>query len=436
MSRYNCETLRYHCVQQQAKPVLQFIPDRKQLMKKPFALLSLVATLLSVGSVVAQTHTVGSFTVEVVERKVSAGGFPNTSSNPFERRPITEFRVFHQGKQVVPPGTEPDRGAPWWDVRLLVGAPRPALLLMEMGAVLVTDEGGQLRLQELAPRDGNHCRWQWLDGNQGQPGAVELVGIGHRPDQALELTGGRWLSIYEQFILDVKTLALYPYQVTSSEVLGQLQHFYPANKPALMLSPGGTTFVVTGSRDRPGEDDMAKRFEYALVMFDFVNRIGTVLPINFNRWRVPTPQDIDAAFAKRVLGWRRDPDGREHAFLRTDLPTQYWTGRLRGREMRSLSYDLQPVTPAMGDALARFIEAQFDAQISPERIEGKLAVRIGDLTLSLGFPGSRAPRVILYPSSDQWQREAEAHVWIERIGERFNERLLAGEYQEHFLVEP
>lgn len=128
----------------------------------------------------AQTQAVGPFTVEAVERRVGAGGFPNRSGNPFQRVKVTWFRVLHRGKQVPPPGTEPDRGAAaWTDARVLADAPQPALLLMGSGAFLLTDADGQPRLHELAPRNSSRTTWQWLDASQGQPGPVQVVALTH-----------------------------------------------------------------------------------------------------------------------------------------------------------------------------------------------------------------------------------------------------------------
>lgn len=72
--------------------------------------------------------TVGPFTVQAVERRVGAGGYPNTSGNPFRRTPVTTCRVLHQGV--------------------------PALLLMHSGAVLLTELGGQPHCRALQCASG------------------------------------------------------------------------------------------------------------------------------------------------------------------------------------------------------------------------------------------------------------------------------------------
>lgn len=287
-------------------------------MVRKMALISWLTGAFGFSSAVADTLTVGPFTLEAVERKISAGGFPNTSGNPFKRRPSTTYRVLHRGKPVVPPGTEPDRGAPWWEVRALDGAPQPAVLLMESGAYLLTEDNGEPRLQELAARGASRRQWQWLDSQQGQPGPVTIVSMAHRPGPPRAFAGGgRWLSIYSKAVLDVQTLAFHRYSLNSSEVLDQLQRFYGAEKPMLAFSPGGTQFVVAASRDRPEELDMDKRFEHGLIAFDFARQQGTVLPIDKAEWGLSGSQEIDAALVSKAVGWRREPDGREQAYLKS-----------------------------------------------------------------------------------------------------------------------
>ena len=237
--------------------------------------------------------------------------------------------------------------------------------------------------------------------------------------------------MYAQAVLDVKTLTVHRYTLNSTAVLDQLQRFHAAGKPVLAFSPGGTQFVVAGERDRPGETDPVKRFEHALVAFDFARQRGTVLPIDLAAWRLQGAQDIDAAFARRALGWRRGPDGHEQADLRTDTPLA-WLGKVTGREMQSLGFDLQPVLPTMRDVVARFLEAEFQAVVTQTGPGSRTEARFGDLTLSLDFLRPQEQRLSVYHAGD-WQRRVQAHALIERIAERFNARLAAGEHQQHFV---
>lgn len=402
-------------------------------MPRPIRCLCWLAALLGGGHTLAAPVGVGPFTVEAVGRRVGAGGFPNTSANPFDRTLVTTYRVLHKGVPVVPPGGPRDDGAPWWDACVLSGAPRPALLLMQHGAVLLSEADGQPRAQELAAPGAARTGWQWLDATQGQPGPVTVVALAPRPAAPCELSGGRWLSVYGQAVVDVQTLTVHRYSLHGTAVLEQLQGHHAAGTPMLAFSPGGTQFVVAGARDKPGETDPARRFEHALIAFDFTHQQGTVLPIDLAAWRLPGAQDIDAAFARRALVWQRTADGRERASLQARRPA-LWLGKVAGREMRSVSFELQPVLPGMGDVLLRFLETDFGASVSATGPAAAQA-RIGQLTLSLGFLRTQEQRLSLYHAGD-WQLQAQAHVLIERIAEQFNARLSAGEHQLLFVQSP
>jgi hypothetical protein len=62
--------------------------------------------------------------------------------------------------------------------------------------------------------------WQWLDSRNRQPGTMQVVGLGHRPGHALELSAGRWLSLWGRTVLDIRTLASYRLSLESSRLEG------------------------------------------------------------------------------------------------------------------------------------------------------------------------------------------------------------------------
>jgi hypothetical protein len=78
----------------------------------------------------AQRVTAGPFAIDTQFRKIGAGGFPNTSANPFARKTISEFTVRYRGTpvEVDDGGTRYDRFS---DARVLDGAPQPVVLASE-----------------------------------------------------------------------------------------------------------------------------------------------------------------------------------------------------------------------------------------------------------------------------------------------------------------
>lgn len=400
-------------------------------MVRKLVLLSWLATLLSPASSALPSLESGPFNVQAVERKIGAGGFPNTSSNPFKKIKVTRYRVSYKGKPFTPLHKSKDPDGSWWQAYLLADAPQPAVLAMELNTLLLTEQDGELKIDELQSRDASQNQWQWLDSEQGQPGPLHQVAISQREQAGLSLSGGRFLNVVGQAVLDTHTLSVARYSLISSQVLERLQGFYIADKPALAFSPGGTRFVILGSRrnhevDKPGQD-----FEYALVAFDYQRQVGTLLPIQPHRWHLPDITDVDATFVKRVLAWQTLTDGSELASLREDLALPPWQGKLLGSKSSSLSYQLKPVRPEMGDVLRSFLETEYAARLESTSAIGTVNLRVGDLVLSLGaYEPDDESVSLLY--LDDWQRQQAAFAKIQAIAEHFNTRLADGEYQAYF----
>ena len=122
------------------------------------ALWSVCSAVFTFGSAHAASPPVvaGPFEIQLVPTRIGAGGYPNTTMNPFRTTTISQFRVKHRGKPVtVVDG--PNTIGEFADVRILDGASRPALLLSYAGVYLVYDDQGQAKVEILAPA-GNDPR--------------------------------------------------------------------------------------------------------------------------------------------------------------------------------------------------------------------------------------------------------------------------------------
>ena len=187
----------------------------------------------------AQRVTAGPFDIDTQFRKIGAGGFPNTSANPFARKTISEFMVRYRGTpvEVRDGGTQYDR---FWDARVLGGVPEPAVLASETGTYLIRERDGRLAVEILAPSTTDMASWQWLDGAGGQPLPERNIGIRDGSGDPRVERGGRLMLINHQVVLDVTTLEHYPLAVNTSENLQKLDDYYAGNEPVRALSPGRT----------------------------------------------------------------------------------------------------------------------------------------------------------------------------------------------------
>src|SRR5439155_26127973 len=67
------------------------------------ALWSLCSAVVTFGSAHAASPQVvaGPFEIQLVPTRIGAGGYPNTTMNPFRTTTISQFRIKHRGKPVT-----------------------------------------------------------------------------------------------------------------------------------------------------------------------------------------------------------------------------------------------------------------------------------------------------------------------------------------------
>lgn len=155
------------------------------------------------------TH--GPFEIVLETRRIGAGGFPNTTMNPFRKTEVSDFVVRYQGKPVtVPAANGTGAVSRFWRVMRLPDAPQHALLAATSQLYLITEDAGALRVQRLAGESNDTVSLQWLDSNDGQPGAETRIGVAQLTQEDTALQGGRWLLIGRTAVLDVRTLKSFP----------------------------------------------------------------------------------------------------------------------------------------------------------------------------------------------------------------------------------
>lgn len=92
----------------------------------------------------AERFTSGPFEISTVMKRIGAGGFPNTSANPFARTSVTNFTLKYKGKAVVIESKEGKLDT-FWDAWFLDGAAQPAVLLARRLAVQSVVSSGKQR---------------------------------------------------------------------------------------------------------------------------------------------------------------------------------------------------------------------------------------------------------------------------------------------------
>ena len=400
------------------------------------ALSSLCSAVLTVGPAQAASPPIvaGPFEVQLVPTRIGASGFPNTTMNPFRKTTISMFRVRHRGKPVTVVDGQNIIGE-FSDIRILEGAPQPALLVAHAGVYLLRDEQGQVKIDILAPAGNDPVQWQWLDSNDGQPGPETGPRLRDATGESLTERGGRLMLVNRKRVLDVGSLRHYPIVSNTTERIEATGGYNAGTDPARALSPGRSQFVVIGSRRGSTAAE-----EYALVVAEFATGRVYGLPLDGRALRLQSPADVTPAWIGHYFEWTREPGGVERLKPRLGVTPLPRLGRFARFSAPMLDYRLVPTVPAMYDALLAFLRAQYgarDATQSTGSGDGprSKALVIDGHALHLWYRANDRT-TSLYADLGPEPVTNEVYVLIEKIGARFNEALARGEHQDLFEDSP
>jgi len=385
------------------------------------------------------TLAVGPFTLEARGKRISSGRFPNISANPFEKITVSSYRVLH-GRMPVStasalalPGdraTNPDDATQaFWDVRVLGGAPRPALLAGTTGLWLISEEDGKPVLRTLAPAETSIATWQWLDEEHGQPGPEHAVTIRDSGSEPRTIAEGTLLMLSRRGVLDVSTLQFHPYLVNTHERVQALDGFNAYGSPIKRVSPDRRRLVYVGNRS------VDSYTEYALVVADFRTGDTYALPFDSNATRFESIWDATPAWTERWFEWRRDDAGAFRLVARTNAASPPWLGRMIEFDGDNPEFKLYPVVPDMMAALVAFIESDVGARLTGPAETDSVAFELDGKPFKVWRDPERHS-VSVFPERIKGFVVEGTPALIRQIGARFNESLAGGSHQQHFTRYP
>ncbi|MFT3777352.1 MAG: hypothetical protein QM772_03565 [Ottowia sp.] len=343
---------------------------------------TLLCAVLIASAAQAETLRHGPFEIVASGRRISTGTFPNQGGSPFATQEVTSFSLRWRGQLVQVPG----RGDRFWQVLRLPDAPRPALLLVERDFTLVTEDGGQLKVEPLRSQSSSLAEAQWLDSEAGQPGEPMIWGIAKADMTQTALQGGRFLLLGSALVLDVQRLQLHS---VSPSV------FVPSGQPdtglardgdrARAFSPGRSQYVLAASQTDYARGDGRV---HGLLVVDMAR--GSAYELRVDRKRMPfaDTDDMDLRWINHYFVWRRDGQGQERLTPRPDARRLPWRGRLSAPPGRVAQYSIARVQPALLDVLRQVVLAQPGAASAPDGISPRQGIdrdtlRVGDCLLSL-----------------------------------------------------
>ena len=313
---------------------------------------------------------------------------------------------------------------------------------------LLYEADGQAKTLSLCA-SASHAPVDWLD----QPAATMTSEVEYRSrdwfTQRQTLTGGRWLLLGDECVLDLQTLTLYP--VDLSALRGDASVTLAREHLPVGLAPDQQSFVRVGWVDvhTPAYVSLGKVLN--LIVYNFVNGTMTTLPVDRQQMRYNTQptnyeqmDDINAAWLDHHFQWQRTRAGHDGLVARPDFAP--WP--LRGWRIGTgpdMNYRLQPVKAEMLDKLARFLETEFQAK----RLATDHSAESGSIHTTIDFQIGEVPITIAYdrdeystPNLGLWQSASTASTSspVEEISQRFDALLQTGVYDalfdEAFLRDP
>ena len=229
------------------------------------------------------------------------------------------------------------------------------------------------------------------------------------------MEGGRWLLLGEYTVLDTRNLTAHTFGQNPEAGHNQF-------KPPMELSPDQRSFVRFGSTSPPENQP-------ALVVYDFLAPSSYYLRLDrtihrYNQW-----EEIDRAWLHHYFEWQKRENGHDVLVARNNVAPLPWRGSLstsQGDTYRE--YRLLPVTGAMKDTLAAFIEGEMSGvrqPPAPQFGESVIVFKLGEATV---FVSDSDDHASVYSEHNRASGRA-----VEAIGKRFDEELKSGRFD--FLFE-
>lgn len=347
------------------------------------------------------------------------------------------YSIFYEGKPIRFPGKlENNTGLPFlWKVYALPGAPSPSLIAGSQSLYLIYVQDKTVVVEPLVTQGSDFASLQFLDGEKGQPGAFKEVYMESDPAEMEtldQLEGGRFLMISEHAVLDVQTREIKRFN-TKNESLDN--YSFPSPHGALAFSPDQTSLVFQAEfQSWNTQDADLPETEHGLVVYNFLNDTGYVVPYNDTETRMINVQNIDAEWLNTFFEWKQDKSGKLQLQLRQLEKLPPWKGTY---DPRDHYYTLYPVKPGILPVFLNFVlnqiggsEADILEDKTGEYTGRNLVLASGDLKLDINF---KADEQKLTFSKHLYAETSPEYInLVEKIASAFNQELSAGKHQEHF----
>ena len=387
---------------------------------------------------IPQVEQVGNFAVLTYENEYTSM-LDVVYGVHYQGEPITITGVTTQRYNAITTVTLPQTGSP---NALIINAD----IAEDASHFYLLYEGeGQIKTLPLCA-SADHAPVDWLD----QPLGDAEYRSRDWYTQRQSLTGGRWLLLGDDCVLDLQTLTLYPVDLPSPHGDADALTLDGSHLP-VGFSPDQQSFVRVGWLDvhTPAYTSLGEVLH--LIVYNFVENVTYTLPVNRQQMRYSRlpggpdqPDDINAAWLDHHFQWQRTAAGYDRLVARpafTPWPLRGW----RFGTGADMNYRLEPVKAEMFDKLAEFLEQEFQAQrltTDPSDESGDesgsiyttIDFQLGEQQVAISYSRDEysTPHLSLWQSSSTLDGKLPDDTLIEEISRRFDERLKTGDYDAFF----
>ncbi|WP_373551478.1 hypothetical protein [Haliscomenobacter sp.] len=377
--------------------------------------------------------TYGPFTIKAVATTSTAY---NMNYGKVKQTNIA-YSIFYEGQPIRFPGRlETNTGLPFlWKVYALPGAPSPSLIAGSQSLYLIYVKDKTVVVEPLVAQGSDFASLQFLDSEKEQPGPFREVFMENDPAEMEtldQLEGGRFLMISEHAVLDVQTREIKGFN-TQNQSLGN--YSFPSPHGALAFSPDQTSLVFHAEfQSWNAQDADLPETEHGLVVYNFLNDDGYVVPHNDTETRMINVQNIDIEWINTFFEWKQDKRGKLQLQLRQLEKTPPWKGTY---DPRDHYYTLYPVKPGMLPVFLNFVLSQMGwskANILEDKTgeyTGRtLVLASGELKLDINFKEDE--QKLSFSKHLYAETSPEYINLVKKIASAFDHELSAGKHQEHF----
>ncbi len=348
------------------------------------------------------------------------------------------YSIWYDGKVIQPPGQlQSNTGLPYlWKVYNVAGTTEPTLIAGSQSLFIVKLKNGKPEVKALASQFSDFATLQFLDSENGQPGPEHTLfacSSVEEMEHIETLSGGTLLLVNGLMVLDFETGQKWSFSKDGRS----LQNYSFPNPPGILATSPDRNSIVFSGQFQTWNSTSTDFIEHAMVVFDFRNDEGYIVPFDDTQTRLTNLASLNRAWFESRFEWTKSESGKDRLTLRSQDKPYPWLGEYKERDGY---YYLYPVLSGMLEPFLEFTlnhvgwdRSQILSDETMEYAGRTITFGKDDLKFDINFREddrvmSLSPHLYFPDGPDK----AKIRTLVKQMADSFNERLANGEFQEHF----